>query len=213
MANLLSGTRIYGTANVDTQINVSTNLTINAISFAYVGNTTTSPTVTLANTGSLTIGNSTTTQTASIITVANSAGNVQITPGTASINATGSVNAASYNVGTIFIANTTALKQSTNTFTLGTASTTANGYTRLPNGLLMQWGTQTATVNSSTTATATFSIAFPTALYSFNGTLLQAGAGSDAFIANTANTTAVVWKNASAAGSASKQMYYIAIGN
>jgi len=109
MANLQSGTRIYGTANVDTQINLSTNLTINTISFSYIGNTTTSPTIAIANTGSLTIGNSSTTQTASIITLANSAGNVQITPGTVSINATGSINAASHTVGTTFIANSTQL--------------------------------------------------------------------------------------------------------
>ena len=78
-------------------------------SIIFTGNTTTSPTITLANTGSFTIGNSTTTQTTSTIVVANSTGNVQITPGTASILATGSVNAASYTVSTSFIANSTAI--------------------------------------------------------------------------------------------------------
>ena len=104
------------------------------------------------------------------------------------------------------------LTLSTNTLTLGTSSIAANGYTRLPNGLLMQWGTHTASVNSSTTATATFPIAFPTALYSVSVMVIQAGAGADASVANTANTTAIVWKNGSTGGSVSKQMYYTAIG-
>jgi len=75
-------------------------------SLTWTGNTTTSPTITLANTGNFVIGNSTTTQTTSLITVANSSGNVQITPGATSILATGSINASSISVGTNFVANT-----------------------------------------------------------------------------------------------------------
>jgi hypothetical protein len=81
------------------------NALFSATSLLWTGNTTTSPTITLANTGAFTVGNSTTTQTTSTKSVANSTGNVQITPGTASINATGSVNAASHTVGTAFTAN------------------------------------------------------------------------------------------------------------
>ena len=125
---------------------------------------------------------------------------------------TGTVNAASHTVGSTFIANSTAVTLTTNTLTLGTSSITANGYSRLPNGLLMQWGTHTASVNSTTPATATFPIAFPTALYSISVMVLQAGTGADASVANTANTTAVVWKNGSTGGAVSKQMYYTAIG-
>ena len=105
MANLLSGTRIYGTANVDTQINVNTNLTVNGVSIVYTGNTTTLPTITLANTGSLTIGNSTTTQTASVISVANSTGNVQITPSAFNIRGT-ILNAAFAGAGSLGITGT-----------------------------------------------------------------------------------------------------------
>jgi hypothetical protein len=76
-------------------------------SFLFTGNTTTSPTITLANTGAFSIGNSSTTQTAATITVANSAGNVQITAGAVSINATGSINSSSIAVGTGFVANST----------------------------------------------------------------------------------------------------------
>lgn len=55
--------------------------------------------------------------------------------------------------------------------TLGKASSSfgssfaANGYQRLPSGLLVQWG-QTAVIN--TTGTVTFPIAFPSALYSIS---------------------------------------------
>ena len=56
------------------------NTVLNATNLLWTGNTTTSPTITLANTGSFTIGNSSTTQITSIISVANSSGNVQITP-------------------------------------------------------------------------------------------------------------------------------------
>ena len=49
--------------------------------------------------------------------------------------------------------------------TAGITSSAASGYYRLPNGILMQWGTGTATsvpANSNTTTTTTFPIAFTT---------------------------------------------------
>jgi hypothetical protein len=58
-----------------------------------------------------------------------------------------------------------------NTITLGTSSITANGYSRLPNGLLLQWGNLLA--NASTPA-----INFPTAF----------AAGSPWSISATSNT-------------------------
>jgi hypothetical protein len=54
------------------------NALFSAASIAWTGNTTTSPTITLANTGAFTIGNSTTTQTGGSILIANSIGNVAI---------------------------------------------------------------------------------------------------------------------------------------
>jgi len=59
---------------------VGANLVVNSTSISYIGNTTTSPTITLANTGSFTIGSGTTTQTTSIISLANSAGSANVTP-------------------------------------------------------------------------------------------------------------------------------------
>ena len=64
------------------------NLVVNSTNIAWTGNTTTSPSISLSNTGALTIGNSSTTQTTSIITVANSVSNVQITPSTIAIGNT-----------------------------------------------------------------------------------------------------------------------------
>ena len=111
-------------------------------SFLFTGNTTTSPTITLANTGSFSIGNNSTTQTTSLILIANSTGNVQITPGTTSILATGSVNALSYSAGPnvgftttsfLFTGNTTTSPTitlaNTGAFTIGNNSTTQTSAT------------------------------------------------------------------------------------
>lgn len=54
-----------------------------------------------------------------------------------------------------------------NTFVLGASNNSANGFSMLPNGILMQWGT----VSSSRTAgDVTFTIPFPTSLLSFTST-------------------------------------------
>lgn len=71
-----------------------------------------------------------------------------LTIGTAVVNAT-VVQTASANI-------------STNTFTFGTSSIAANGYSRLPNGLLLQWGTVSS---NSSVGNITFPALF-TAVYS-----------------------------------------------
>jgi len=88
-----------GNTAANSFLTVGANLVMNTTSIVWIGNTTTSPTITLANSGSFTIGNSTTTQTGSIISIANSTGNVQITP--TSITTTGlfSINTNSITVG------------------------------------------------------------------------------------------------------------------
>lgn len=59
--------------------------------------------------------------------------------------------------------------------TSGGASLAANGYTYLPNGALIQWGSVASTTTNGTTA-VTFPIAFPTAcqsvVVSANGTFV-----------------------------------------
>lgn len=98
-------------------------------------------------------------------------------------------------------------------FTLGTASATANGYTRLPNGILMQWGSQTASVNATVTATITFPVAFTT-FYSLSIDGIGATAAGNNSILNAApNTTAAVWRSLSTAAASSITVYYVAIGS
>ncbi len=67
-----------------------------------------------------------------------------------------------------------------NNLTLGTSSISTSGYSRLPNGLLLQWGT--VFVNQDSSASVTFPVAFA-ALYNISITaqssLSTAGAGLD----------------------------------
>jgi len=120
MALLQSGTRIYGVANVDTQIYVGSNVSINTTGFSVTGNATTIPTLSFysnATAGVLTIGNSTSTSLPTM-SLANSTGNVTVTPisvavgtagivNTTGIYHTGVINSASHTVGTSLVANST----------------------------------------------------------------------------------------------------------
>ena len=104
LGNTISLWNLYGNvANFNGNVTFGSNLVINTTSISYIGNTTTSPTITITNTGSISVGNSVTTQTGSIITVANSTGNVQITPAGISGNGISitSVNATSITNGTL----------------------------------------------------------------------------------------------------------------
>lgn len=97
-------------------------------------------------------------------------------------------NAVSVNAATI----------ATNTLSLGTSSISPTGYSRLPNGLLYQWGSVSAT---STTGDVTFPVAF-SSIYSFTATAINVGTvaatlAAQALVVNTsvaqirtANTTA-----------------------
>jgi len=66
---------------------------------------------------------------------------------------------------------TNAVSISSNSLTLGTSSVAASGYTFLPNGLILQWGTSTQTTGAGS---VTFPIAFPTACFSVTMTLESA---------------------------------------
>ena len=121
---------------------------------------------------------------------------------------TGTVNAASHTVGTNFIANATAITMTTNTFTLGTSSIAANGYSRLPNGLLLQWGSGSS-ASSGTNNIVTFATPFNT-LYSVTVTNRSAvGSSQPTQYINISNTTAFQYYQAS---SGITTLYYIAIG-
>jgi hypothetical protein len=102
---------------------------------------------------------------------------------------------------------------STNTFTLGASLVAANGYTRLPNGLLMQWGTQAASVNNATVATVTFPATF-SSVYSVQITIANSSTKETALAAvvNAVSTTSFTWKSSLATAAATANIYYLAIG-
>ena len=51
------------------------------------------------------------------------------------------------------------------TYVDGTSSISANGWTRLPNGLIIQWGTHLTAMANYSASTVTFPIPFPTACF------------------------------------------------
>ena len=100
-------------------------------------------------------------------------GNSILTPTSLTINSasgTGSIvlgntsACTSIGIGTISAANATL---TTNTFTLGTSTSAANGYTYLPNGIRMMWGW---VASNSTVGAITFTPAFATNAYSITAT-------------------------------------------
>lgn len=114
------------------------NTLLSATSLLWTGNTTTSPTITLANTGSFTIGNSSTTQTGSIISVANSTGSANISPSGFSgngINIT-TINATNITTGTLPYAQIPAnIVNTTGSFTLSGNTTLAGTNTVISSNL------------------------------------------------------------------------------
>lgn len=72
---------------------------------------------------------------------------------------------------------------------------TANGYTKLPNGLIIQWGSITISGTGTITGTITFPLAFPNALRSIAGSLngsYTVGTGSDSGLAFYSETLSAV---------------------
>lgn len=92
-------------------------------------------------------------------------------------------------------------------FKIGNSSITANGYSWMPNGLLMQWGT--LVVNS--VSSATFSQTFPTGVLSVTVTPI----GTSLIGANTPRVIATntsVANITSATTLTTNTAYYLAIG-
>lgn len=102
----------------------------------------------------------------------------------------------------------TTITNSSNTLNLGTAVIGTSGQSRLPNGLLLQWGTVTANVTSGS---ITFSTAFQAAPYSVTLTGSGLSAASYAYTTATSTTTATV-RSTSTANPASNVYFYMAIG-
>jgi hypothetical protein len=137
-------------------------------------------------------------------------------------NNTASVNAVVTANGTVgsnisFVVNTSmnlvTLNVSTNTLSVGTSSSaTANGYSRLTNGLLFQWGNVSVT---SANTTVTFPVPF-TNIFQVTATTVQGGIGATganvncaAFITTTNATTFNVRTNSATANTVN----WMAIGN
>jgi len=94
---------------------------------------------------------------------------------------------------------------STNTFTLGAASIANPGYSRLPNGLLLQWGN--TTVNSSV-GSVTFPAAF-SSVYSMQLTPTVSTVGNTLPAVTSLSTTVAQLRSANATSST---VYWLAIG-
>ena len=87
--------------------------------------------------------------------------------------------------------------------TAGTVSKTSPGYTKLPNGLIIQWGT--TAFNGSGVATFSFPIAFPTAFLWINASISRgstlAGYLMSTQIGATSTTGATIIGNYTTGGS------------
>ena len=92
---------------------------------------------------------------------------------------------------------------------VGESSATENGYTYLPNGIILQWGTRTSTVNVA--ESFEFPIAFPNACFNV---VTQRTNGDEQDILPVQNITATNFEiNRNSAIDGSEGFYYQAIGN
>ena len=83
------------------------------------------------------------------------------------------------------------------------ASLTANGYQKLPSGLIIQWGTTASIAGAGGTLTTTFPVAFPSSCLSAAISRVVAGAAYQAESAVTAlSNTQITIANASTNASA-----------
>jgi len=137
------------------------------------------------------------------------AGSVGATGYTGSLGYTGSVGTA--NASAQYTWSNTQTFSNTITFSanagisLGSSSKAANGYTYLPNGVLMQWGTVVA---NNSTGNATFSVAFPTACQHVSMNVI--GSANVAYHVAAPNTTVATIRTGSTTTAISVE--YLAIG-
>lgn len=101
-------------------------------------------------------------------------------------------------------ANVNMLTVNTNVLNISGSSITTSGHSRLPNGLLMQWGTVSA---NSSAGSITFSTAFAATPYSVQLTSLSNVAVGQAITATTTTTATIRTANAT-----TYTFYYLALG-
>jgi hypothetical protein len=145
------------------------------------------------------IANSTAVRANAAMTVANT------------LNVTGlatlpSVNVAAISGNAVFSANVVVPTINATAFNLGTPSIATSGHSRLPNGLLLQWGT--VSVNA-TTGSITFPTAFAANPYSVQVTSTSGTSANAAGVTAVSTTTATVRSASTAAASTA---YWMAIG-
>jgi hypothetical protein len=193
-----------GNTTVNSSVNTSTITITNTTSFSSLtqGQLTVANS-TVVNSTSLFIGNSTVNavHTAAQLSLANSITSFTATRnsvliGNSTVNTT--ANSSQISTGSAVV--------SSNTLTLGTSSATANGYTYLPNGIKMNWGSVEA---NSTTGQVVFTNAFATSIFSISI------AGNS--VAHATRVPAVTSQNTTVAeirttNTSLTTVYYIAIG-
>jgi len=182
------------------------NSTVNSVSNSTTVSISNSTSEVTTTSGSILVGNSTVNSIAnsSTIVVSNSTSSITVSEGTIAVgNSTVNTTANSS------LVNATSVTVNSNTgLTLGTSDTSANGFTYLPNGLIIQYGSVDA---NTTVGDITFANVFPTGLYSLTVTTNIAGAYDSTYqsivIASNTSTANVRTANVTA-----KSVSYTAIG-
>lgn len=148
------------------------------------------------------------------IAISNNSVNTFVLTQAGTLNISNTVNSTAFTVGSTFTANATLVNSvaatiTSNTLTLGTSSAAASpGWTYLPNGLKMVWGTVIANNISS----ATFASAFPNACLSISVTPITSAVyiGANTIYVSALSASAAFIRSASLTTTATA--YYIAIG-
>ncbi len=103
-----------------------------------------------------------------------------------------------------------------NQFLGNTTGAVANGYYKLPNGLIIQWGSATVS-NGSPGTSISFNTPFATAVYSIQMTIQkntstgQGGSARSAFV-NPGSETTTAFTAKLVSGDATNPVYWFAIG-
>jgi hypothetical protein len=196
-------TTSINTANGQTNLTLSTGNTGGAAIVVTSGSTVAIRANTSAN---VFIANSTAIRANAAMTVSNTL--TVTSPLTANVLTVSTVNSNVNFTGALtFSANVTATGINAASITLGTPSIATSGFSRLPNGLLMQWGTVTGVTASA--GTITFPTAFAANPYSVQVQPTHAANGSQISVTGISTTTATVRTTAT---TTAQTAYYMAIG-
>lgn len=193
------GANVVATTTTITVGNATINTVANATSYA-VGAISATTNGAVITDSSITVGNTTVNTSINATAFSGIANNANNLGGVAAASYVQNTDSRTLSGNIVFSgANTTI---SSNTLNLGTSTVAANGYTYLPNGLKMAFGSVAA---NSTVGDATYASAF-TAVYSITITPITAGLTFNA----TTNTTVATIRTSRATTAAT--VYYMAIG-